>query len=138
MLCQANRQALHQPLGHRGTLLLAIAIGVFGTPAFECVNTSVAHIYKYHQRDEHLFYGMPYSNFWFGAMMMALPQWALDQADTLVMLIPRTSLSLWRQRLLACGVGFSVVISTFFVAATVNGVWYALAGDIWTPTPRSF
>jgi len=138
VLLRDNCQVLNRNLGHYGTYLFSIALGFFGTPLFECTNTYVAHIYKYHQRDEYLFYGMPYSNFWFGALMMSIPYWGLEKADVLVRLIPRTSLAPWEQKLMASGIGFAVVITSFFVAATINGVWYANAGDIWIPTPREF
>ncbi|KAH6973517.1 hypothetical protein BKA56DRAFT_591935 [Ilyonectria sp. MPI-CAGE-AT-0026] len=138
VLLDDHRAILYRKFGYYTTYFLVVLLGTIGTPMFECTNTSVAHIYKYHQRHEYLFYGMPYSNFGFGALMMTLPFWSLEQAHILVKFISRTSLSRWRQKMLACEVGFASVISAFFVAATINGVWYCLAGDVWTPTPRLF
>ena len=138
MLLQRRRKALYEMLGYHKTHLFVALFGAVATPIFECTNTSVAHIYKYHQRDEYLFYGMPYSNFWFGAMMMELPFLALEQAYILVDMLSRTGLPVWKQKVLAYEFGFGAVISAFFVASTINGIWYALAGDIWTPTPRMF
>ncbi|KAM5346088.1 hypothetical protein ACJ41O_009093 [Fusarium nematophilum] len=138
VLLHDYRSTLYAKLGRSNTYIAAMLLGFIGTPLFECTNTSITHIYKYHQKEEYLFYGMPYSNLWFGAMMMSFPFWALDQANILLKLISRAGLSVWRQRMLACEVGFASVISAFFVAAMLNGVWYGLAGDVWTPTPRLF
>lgn len=132
------KDTLYRNFGRTGTGFFVLALGVFGTPVFECFNTSVMHIYKYHQREEYLIWGMPYSNLWFGGLMMFLPFWGLQQVEVLVGLIPRTNTTLLRQKLLGAGIGFSIVISAFFVAATLNAVWYAQAGDIWTPTSRAF
>ncbi|CZR53547.1 uncharacterized protein PAC_03426 [Phialocephala subalpina] len=138
VLLRQYKAVLYQRAGNTGIYCLIFSLGFFGTPAFECTNTTVTKIYKYHQRDEYLFYGMPYSNFWFGVLMMGLPYWGLEQAEALTTLIPRTMLSRSRQKLLAASVGFSTVITAFFIAATLNGIWYATAGDIWTETPRAF
>lgn len=138
ILLASHRNTLNQKLGYHTTYAMVILLGAVGTPLFECTNTSVAHIYKYHQKPEYLFYGMPYSNIWFGALMMGLPFWGLEQAEPLINLISRTRLSVTRQQILGCEIGFACVISTFFVAATINGIWYCLAEDVWTDTPRLF
>ncbi|RMJ08340.1 hypothetical protein BHE90_005643 [Fusarium euwallaceae] len=138
VLLHDYRSNLYATLGRPGTYVAVAVLGFVGTPMFECTNTSVTHIYKYHQKEEYLFHGMPYSNLWFGAMMMMFPFWALDQANVLLKLVSRAGLSVWEQRMLACELGFASVISAFFVAATVNGVWYCMAGDVWMTSPRLF
>lgn len=47
-----HKAGLERNLGKLGTHFFVIALGTFGTPDFECLNTSVTQIYKYNQKEE--------------------------------------------------------------------------------------
>lgn len=138
LLLVERHEALVRRLGPRGLYVMLAVLGIVGTPAFECLNTSVTHIYHYHQRPEHLFYGMPYSNFWFGALMFICPYWGLVQARR-ILGFPQTPVAALApdQRRLAIALGFAAIITGFFVAASINGVWYVWA-EPWIDSPRPF
>lgn len=124
--------------GPRGLYVFLGLLGVIGTPLFECLNTSITEIYKYNQAEQYLLWGMPWSNLWFGALMFMLPYWGLRKAEGLVALSRKAAL-LDNRSVNGLGVilGFSAIITGFFVAASLNGIWYVVA-DPWIPTTRPF
>lgn len=133
-----RHEALKQRFGNAKVYIGLLLLGVIGTPLFECTNVSIAHIYHYHQAEPYLLYGMPWSNLWFGALMFVCPYWGLIQVRSLLDSIQsapqRFGWFSWQQE---AALGFAVIITGFFVAATVNGVWYAWA-EPWVASPRPF
>lgn len=133
-----HHEAAVRRFGPRGLYVVLALAGIIGTPLFECLNTSVTHIYHYQQAPEYLFYGMPWSNFWFGALMFICPYWGLVQVKKILVLVeanPAISQATLRQWAMA--LGFAALITGFFVASAINGVWYAWA-EPWIASPRPF
>ncbi len=133
-----RHEVLVQRFGPRGLYLMLATLGVVGTPLFECLNTSVTHIYRYHQAERYLLWGMPWSNLWFGALMFVCAYWGLVQARS-ILGFPQTPPAELKpqQRRLATALGFAAIITGFFVASTINGVWYVWA-EPWISSPRPF
>jgi hypothetical protein len=131
LLVLQHHDAIVGRLGVRGLYGALATAGVVGTPLFECTNTSIAEIYTYHQRDGYLLWGMPWSNMWFGALMFVCAYWALLRARELAATPAGASTPV------AVALGGAAIVTGFFVAATLNGVWYAIAQP-WTATPRPF
>lgn len=133
-----RHETLVQRFGPRGLYLMLSLLGVVGTPVFECLNTSVMHIYRYHQAEPFLFYGMPWSNLWFGALMFICPYWGLVQARRILGFPQRSADTLGQEeRRLALALGFAAIVTGFFVAASLNGIWYVWAQP-WIDSPRPF
>lgn len=105
-----------------------IAFSMTTTPIFEIVNVSVTRIYTYHQREEFLFHGMPWSQFWFAPLLIVASYWGMVKAR---------ALAAEQDAVTRFALGFAAVITGFFVASTLNGVWYALA-EPWAATSRPF
>lgn len=133
-----RHEALVARFGPRGLYGMLALLGIIGTPLFECLNTSVTQIYRYHQADRYLLWGMPWSNLWFGALMFVCAYWGLVQARKILGFPGKRVAELSpEQRRLAVALGFAAIISGFFVAATINGVWYTWA-EPWIESPRPF
>jgi hypothetical protein len=137
LLCERH-EWLKARFGPRGLYMVLAVLGIVGTPLFECLNTSVTQIYRYHQAEQYLFYGMPWSNFWFGALMFICPYWGLVQGRA-ILGFPQISAAALEpeKRRLAVALGFAAIITGFFVASVINGIWYAWA-EPWIESPRPF
>ena len=129
MLLLENHERLVSKLGNirRFYFLLAVFAAI-STPIFEITNVSVTHIYTYHQQEQYLLWGMPWSQFWFAPLLIVCSYWSMLKARTLASGQDVTT---------QFALGFAAVIMGFFVASALNGVWYMLA-EPWTDTPRSF
>lgn len=133
-----NHDWLVRRFGERGLyVFLAAVVGALGTTAFETFNTSVAGIYRYHQREGFLFYGMPYSNMWLVAMIVIGPYWSMRKVQVLVKLLGRTSESERSQWWIAFLLGLACVITPWVLAGSLNFIWYIWTQP-WTETLRTF
>jgi hypothetical protein len=128
MIALDRRELLVKRFGRRGIYVFLVVMAVVGTLAFESTNTSLAHIYAYHQRRQYLIWGMPWSNLWFGPLIWVFSYWGMSAAR---------SLAVGQDRTIKVALGFWAVIAGFFVASVINGVWYVLS-EPWTHTPRPF
>ena len=112
-----------------GLIVLVAALGVL---AFEGFNTSVIGVYAYHQRPAFLLLGMPWSNMWFSPAIFCAAFWgALRSRDLLHRATPPA------QRSTQIALGVAVLVTAYFVASSLNGIWYVLAQP-WSESPRPF
>ncbi|MFA5631337.1 MAG: hypothetical protein WC997_07490 [Porticoccaceae bacterium] len=133
-----NHERLTGKFGAKGPVYIFLLLAIFGTPLFECINTSITHIYQYHQEERYLFWGMPWSNFWFSAAMFLFPYFGLLMSKTILVALDRRPKGDPRQYThYAFVLGFASIITGFFIASTLNGVWYAWA-EPWTYSHRPF
>jgi hypothetical protein len=141
MITHKHYELLKRRFGPRGLYVFLAILGSVGTLLFEFTNTSVTEIYKYRQAPTYLLWGLPWSNLWFGALMFVIPYWGLRKAGDLVALQAEHQKAIdgtaKGDPILATALGFSAVITGFFVASVINGVWYVFA-EPWISTTRPF
>lgn len=116
---------------------LGVVLGAMGSAGFEVFNTSVVGIYRYHQREEFLFYGTPYANMWLVAMLVVGPYWSMQKAQVLVKLLARTAETERNKWWIAFLLGVACVITPWFLAGSLNFIWYIWT-EPWTETLRTF
>lgn len=129
VLLLEHSDALFARFGRRGCYLGLTLVAAVGVLAFESFNTSVIGVYAYHQRPEFLLLGMPWSNLWFSPLIFCFAFWGALRARDLARAAPAGSTAL--------ALGFAVLVTAYFAAATLNGIWYALATP-WTESGRPF
>jgi hypothetical protein len=130
ILLLEHSPALLARFGRRGLFALLAGLAAIGVLAFEGFNTSVTGVYAYHQAPEFLLLGMPWSNLWFSPLIFCFAYWGALRARELVAAAAPASST-------AVAVGFAVLVTAYFAAATLNGVWYALA-EPWVESGRPF
>jgi hypothetical protein len=97
----------------------------------------------YHQAPRFLLLGMPWSNLWSSPLIFCLAFWAaLRSPDVLDVVAaagtPDTPAGTRAARpATAIAIGSTVLVTAYFAAATLNGVWYALARP-WLESGRAF
>lgn len=133
-----HHEKLVKWFGERGLyVFLGVVLGALGSTGFDIFNTSVVGIYQYHQREDFLFYGIPYSNMWLVAMLVVGPYWSLRKAQVLVKLLARTAETEQSKWWIAFLLGVACVITPWFLAGSLNFIWYIWT-EPWTETSRTF
>lgn len=130
VLLLEHSDTLFTRFGQPGSFLLLVAAAAVGVLAFEGFNTSVIEVYSYHQEPRFLLLGMPWSNLWFSPLIFCFAFWGALRAREL---LAATSARASTARTL----GFAVLVTAYFTAATLNGIWYVLAQP-WTESGRPF
>ncbi len=118
-----------------------VVLAMVGVQLFEGFNTSVVRIYTYHQADRFLSWGMPWSNLWFSPLIFGLALWgALRMRDVLhsvARLNQQAIVGAAHKGGTAVALGFAVLVTAYFVAFALNGIWYLLAQP-WVSSGRPF
>jgi hypothetical protein len=143
ILLLEHSAALFDRFGRAGFFALLAVGAAVGVLAFEGFNTSVMGVYAYHQAPRFLLLGMPWSNLWFSPLIFCFAFWAaLRSRDVLDVVAaagtPDTPAGTRAARpATAVALGSAVLVTGLFAAATLNGVWYALARP-WLESGRPF
>jgi hypothetical protein len=143
-------------LGRRTCYGLLAAAAAGGVLVFEWFQTSVIRVYTYHQQPEFKVLGLPWSNLWFSALIFCFAFWGALHARDIVVSLDSAPARSQRKALGAAPavepiaaaqratrsstqvmLGIAVLVTAYFLAATINGVWYVLAQP-WTESGRPF
>lgn len=115
-----------------------LAVAGVGDILLEEFLVSILQVYTYHQAEQYLVWGAPWSNFWFGGGLMTLPYFAFHYVQKWAPVDTTAGFSLasentWKAFFMACAATWVC----FYLLTIVQIFWYS-AAQPWVESGRIF
>ena len=117
---------------------VVLAVAGIGVILLEEFLVSILHVYTYHQAEHFLVWGVPWSNFWFGGGLIALPYFAFHYVQKWAPVNTYAGCSLFSENTWkAFFMASAATWMSFYVLYVIQIFWYS-AAQPWVESGRLF